>query len=680
MTRWTHAMTVAALLAAAVTMALPAPAGAQDNEAALGDAKGKVILTWEEFVKITGYDPSKPDDQMLTIPWADVQKLLGDAAPKLDQQPAATLKLSWKEFEALLKWSIERAKPEETPPPPADYIVTASRYTGTLRDDGAELTMHVTVNVLKEKGWKRIPLLPSSVALTETQFKPAEGVFLHSHGSQYELLTQKTGAIEATLSFSVAVEEQAGIQRVSFPRVAAGSSRLELTLAREDVDVKVAAAQSMRTEPGDGKTTKIVAAIPAGPPVTVSWERALAKVEKVPPKLHAETRTLVAVADGLLLCQEAINFNILHTPVRELTLRVPAGVSVLTVSGPSVQDWRVKDEQITVQLRGEAIGAYGLRVQYEAPTANGTAAAPVLRTVGTESERGYVGVMAVASVELGAGQVEGATLIDPRRLPPDLVAMTNQPILLAFRYVQPAFSAAVTIKKHEEVGVLVTVVDSALYTAMQLNDGRRITKALYTVRNNRNQFLRMQMPAGQDLWSVAVDGKPASPARDEKGRVLIPLIRSAAGGQMRSFPVEIVYVEKPEGKIASRGSLRVELPVATVPIMHVMYNYYAPAEGEYTMGWGKPGFSGPLRVVEKFSQLSSGPGAEVVQRDVAGQAAQLEQQVQQRADEQARRRGAAPVRVRLPIQGKRFKLEKLLALGGESVFFTVHYRNWNVPE
>ena len=49
--------------------------------------------------------------------------------------------------------------------------------------------------------------------------------------------------------------------------------------------------------------------------------------------------------------------------------------------------------------------------------------------------------------------------------------MTKQPILLGFRYVGETFGIELTVRKHGEVGVLVTIVDSALATVMQSTTG-----------------------------------------------------------------------------------------------------------------------------------------------------------------------------------------------------------------
>ena len=668
-TRFALAVLALAVVAAGVAQAQPAKP----------NGKGQVILSWDEFVKITGYDPTKKGGpQAVTIPWKEVQDLLG---VKVAQVGKATVDLPWTEFKALLQWSIDRKAGKTEAPPPTDYIVSACGYAGQLTDDGATFTLKMKVDVLRKKGWTRIPVLPTTVAVTKATL--GAGAYLNTRGSTYEILTEKSGAMDVELAFSVAVTKSAGINRVNFSPTVGASALLDVTIDRADVDVKVPGAQSLLTKTAAGKT-QTAAALPGGAPVSVSWERALPKVAKVAPKLYAETRTLVTVAEGVLLCRETVYVNILHSPVRELKLSVPPGVSILEVSGSKVQDWRVDKAELVVVLSGEVVGSEQLRLAYEQP-AKDNINVPVLRAVGVEREKGFVGVAALANVEISAAGIDGATAIDVRQLPADILAMTNQPILLGFRYVAEKFTIPLTVKKHEAVGVLVTIVDSALFTGMQLNDGRRMTKVIYSVRNNRNQFLRLQMPQADgvktEIWSVAVSGNPVAPAKDEKGSVLIPLIRSKSGArELASFPVEIVYVETPAAVAPARGKLHVELPVCGVPSMHVMYSFYLPAEGRYTVGWGDSGFSGPLRRVKNFTAMRAGAGAEVVRRDVAGQVTALQKQVDQRVAAAAVKAGATPIRVRLPIDGTLFRLEKILALPQDRLYLDVQYRDWKVAK
>ena len=52
----------------------------------------------------------------------------------------------------------------------------------------------------------------------------------------------------------------------------------------------------------------------------------------------------------------------------------------------------------------------------------------------------------------------------------------------------------------------------------------------------------------------------------------------------------------------------------------------------------------------------------------------------QRADSQARATGVTPIRVKLPLHGTRFRLEKILALPGDALWFKVNYSGWKPAE
>jgi len=661
------------VLVSALALAVFSVAETSAEQAA--DEKGQVILSWDQFVKITGYDPAVKGAQPLTIPWSEVENLLGVKVERVGQ--GTTVALPWTEFKALLEWSVKK-KDKPGLPPPTDYIIGSCQYAGKLGAESADFTMTAKIEVLREKGWKRIPLLPATVALTKSTLP--DGVFLNATKGTYEALTEKTGSLELALEFSVAVRESGGINQLSFDRVAPGSSVLDLTIARESVDVKVANSQSLVAK-SDAGQTHVAAAIPSGVPVSVSWERALPKVEAAPTKLYAETRTLVAVAEGVLLCQETVNLNILHTAVRELSLQVPQGVSVLEASGKNVQDWRVDDKGVlAVVLRAEAIGSYSLRLTFERAGLDNIEA-PVIRTIGAEREKGFIGVAAIANVEIAAGEVKGAAAVDVRQLPGDIAAMTNQPIILAFRYVEGDFSIPLTVKKHEGVSVLVTIVDRALFTGMQLSDGRRITKVLYSVRNNRNQFLRLKMPADAEIWSVEVNGNTVSPAKDDKGNVLLPLVRSASSAsELSSFPVEMVYVETSGTAVPERGKTRVDLPQCDAPMMHVMYNCYLPPEGTYRARTGRGGFTGTMHLVKEFTMLVAGPGARVVRANAEAQVKGMQNQVDEQSAQRARAAGTTPIRVRLPLNGKLFRLQKILALPLDELWFDYEYSGWEAAK
>ncbi|MEM7395288.1 MAG: hypothetical protein AAF492_23395, partial [Verrucomicrobiota bacterium] len=336
----------------AIVWMLAGWAGAQNanQKVALKD-DSYIVMDLEQFKKIAEWDEAGRNQ--FVIPWNDVKDLIGIEIQNVN---AAQLKLPWQEFKTLLEWSIENAgKDEEGAPAPVPYLITSSEYkSDALTEDGATFTATLKIDVLEKEGWKRIPVLMGDVAVQKTELP--EGVYFHLENNQYILLTEKSGPVEATIEFTVPVNASGGAYSLQFQKVPSGTSLLDVTVPDKDVDVVVGGAQVKVAEQVDGKT-RVLAALPSVAQVSVTWERAIPEAEKVPPKLYSENRTLVSIADGILLGRGQIAFNILHTATRQFELNVPEGVSILSVTASNVRDWRVADQKLTVQLEREVIGS-----------------------------------------------------------------------------------------------------------------------------------------------------------------------------------------------------------------------------------------------------------------------------------------------------------------------------------
>ena len=106
--------TIILAIMAAMVLALGVPVEAASPAAA--GAKSEVTLSWDQFVKITGYDPTKKGGQVITVTWKEIEKLLG--VKKIDRVGAeATVDLPWTEFRALLEYSVKADKGDTAPPP-----------------------------------------------------------------------------------------------------------------------------------------------------------------------------------------------------------------------------------------------------------------------------------------------------------------------------------------------------------------------------------------------------------------------------------------------------------------------------------------------------------------------------------------------------------------------------------
>jgi hypothetical protein len=590
------------------------------------------------------------------------------ASPAFAQEiPTARVTLPWSDFKVL----YERGQAPEDPPEPAprDFAISKALYTGEVSEESTAFDLSLRVEVLKAEGWVTVPLLPTTVALRSATMAGRDAPIYLQNG-WYMLVTDKKGIIDLKLSFAVSTWETGGQNGFSFAMAPSGGTQVTVSVPAENtLDFTVAnAQQTERQTRGDRQVLE--ALLPATGNLSVTWQRAAdeegpegdPELVAEQPRVYAEHQALVGVAEGLMQCTSAVHYSILHAGVESFSVDLPADVTVLDVKGNGLRDWSVATEgdrnTITAELNFEAKGSYSLYLNYEKqlPEGSVSVAVPDLQVQGVERVKGWVGIDARSALEIAAGAVENAATVDVRELPTAILGQTNWPVLLAFKYRKQDYAIPLEIRQHEDVDMLVTIVDSLAATTVMTRDGRRMTQLVYSMRNNRAQFLRLEMPQDVEVWSTFVGGRAAKPARGEDGRLLIPLARSqAAGGALASFAVEIVYVE--DGMVPDDrgvGSFSASLPVAGVPSTQVAWTVYMPYEAKIN----DKSLETTLRKVDYFTSVSTAGYS----MDAMAVNAEVQMQAAQTFSGEATAAGVQPVKVSLPIDGYPTYYEKLLVL------------------
>jgi len=374
----------------------------------------------------------------------------------------------------------------------------------------------------------------------------------------------------------------------------------------------------------------------------------VAEPERQDGRFDAEVDTLVSIDDVTTEVSASVELNVKQGSVMALELRLPADVNVLRVAAPSLRDHEVTtdgDEQvIAIAFTREMEGQLRVDVGYERINADdtGTLPVPLVHVTGAEVEQGRIAVEALTAVEVQPASVEHLQTMDLSELPRQLIGRTTNPILLAYKYVQadPPPSMELEVTRHREIAVRDATIDDAHYRTLYTPDGFAVTTARFTVRNSRQQFLRVTLPEGSEVWSASVGGTPESPALDDGDsgpEVLVPIIHSVEG-----FEVELIY-STPAPAIGWIGSIRGELPRPDMIVTSTTWDVYLPDD----VTWGEPG--GELDLVEWG----------MIDDEVADDFGAL-------AD--------GSLRLTVPNRGRRYTFEKLYANQLEgAVGFTIPY-------
>ena len=584
---------------------------------------------------------------------------LGGPALAQDSLPTTRVVMPWQDFKILYD---KGQAPEDMPETaPRDFTISRAVYSGKVEDEATVFNANLRVDVLKDKGWVAVPVLPTSVALRQAKLGGKDAA-ITIDGNWYVLITDKKGPLSLDLEFAVSTFDSQGQAGFAFQLPNSGGTEVTVDVpVTEELEVEVANAQRVSQEQR-GAVRRISALLPAKGNLSVTWQRAAVSetgeaAAALEARVYAETNSLVGVAEGLLECQSTVNYSILHAGVEQLRVSLPADVTLLDVQGQGIRDWSVatagKRQIVTVDLNYEAEGAYRLTLDYEKllPEGGGDVTVPDLQVVGAERSKAFIGVDARSNLEVQPGKATVARTIDVRELPAAIVGMTKWPVLMGFRASKEGWEIPLTIKQHEEVDMLVTIVDQLAATSVMTADGRRMTQVTYNMRNNRAQFLEIDLPKGSTPWSTFVAGRAVKPALADDGSLLVPLARSQSGkGDLARFAVEIVYVEDGSEPVNGAGTFTAALPTSDVPTTSVAWTVYLPRQAKVP----EKSFDGTMRRVFWFTPIE----VDGVSSEASLQ--QVRQQAQANMDSGAMGSGVTPVRVNLPIDGQAFYFEKLL--------------------
>lgn len=374
--------------------------------------------------------------------------------------------------------------------------------------------------------------------------------------------------------------------------------------------------------------------------------------------------TLVSLSDVTLEGAASIEVDVKAGGLTELRLTLPRDVTLLSLSAPSLRQHTEAGGDgggprgIDLAFTREMDGQFRVDLTYERILADGAPEVVVPRVAvpGAEVEQGRIAVEALAAVEVRAARAEQLSALDPGELPRQLLLRTTNPILLAYQYArtEAPVELALAVTRHRLLPVQEAAIDEARYRTLVTRDGLAVTAATFSVRNSRKQFLRVDLPAGSEVWSVFVDGKPEKAARAAGGDgeespggegVLIKIVTSTRG-----FPVELVYAT-PVDAVSGLGRVRAELARPDILVTHSRWDLYLPAGVDY----GEPRSN--LELAAAGEPVTPGEMAAEMADLAGGETSTL-----------------APLRIDVPSSGLRFSAEKLYAnQAGDRAWIAVPY-------
>ncbi|MBL4661848.1 MAG: hypothetical protein JKY19_15930 [Alcanivoracaceae bacterium] len=384
-------------------------------------------------------------------------------------------------------------------------------------------------------------------------------------------------------------------------------------------------------------------------------------------KYNAQVDTLISLGEVTMRASASIQMDIKSGAIVDLQLQLPEGINVLNITGPSIRNHKIVNENesqmIDIEFTQEMTGQFRIEVNYEqiltehksavnqAKSNRSELLVASLQVSGTEVQHGRIAVEALTAVEVQTAETRQLSSLEINELPQQLLLKTTNPILLAYKYVntESPHLLRLSMTRHQELAVQLAAIESARYQTLITNDGLSVTTATFNVRNSRRQFLRLNLPEGSEVWSVFVDGKAEKPAQANGGiasSILIKMLNSVSG-----FPVTVVYATAID-KMGIIGNISSQLPLPDMVVTHTYWDVYLPIGFRYQ------------KVTSNMNTVAAGILVNP----------RVQTTTDTMKDKMIRPQVGNPLRMKVPQQGIQYSFEKLYANQSEAAaYFEISY-------
>jgi hypothetical protein len=292
------------------------------------------------------------------------------------------------------------------------------------------------------------------------------------------------------------------------------------------------------------------------------WQAAFA-VERMPQAIQADVFHLFSVGEGIAYGSSLMNYVVSGAPISVLRVGLSNEYFNVEFTGKDVRNWQKVDGGYVVQLHTPVSGSYTLLAAYERPfkPQGETLLFNGARPLDAQSEQGHTVVVSAHQFQVQPVSVSpGLTPLEPAEVPAEYRLFFDSPVLAAYRYATRPFDLQLQLRPLNLETTVNQVVDRAVLATRVSKEGQVVTEVRYFVKNKGTPHLRLVLPEGAELWSVAVNGAPVVPVTDGRAN-LVPLPQQADPNALNELVV----------KVASRGNgserLRIGAPVLSAPVL-----------------------------------------------------------------------------------------------------------------
>lgn len=302
-------------------------------------------------------------ERLIYIPFEELRKVL-------DNQDASAV-VPYSEYLKLVEAYLKRSNAASDSP---DAVITESHYTATAEKDVARIEVELSIDVLKETGWARLPLRFGQTAVGKVTSDKKESTILKgvSEG-KYELLLNGKGQHTVTIQLLAAIRTSPEHRsfRIACPPV--GISDVTLTIPEPDQSVELLPLQVLQpVDDGAADATTIKASLSAADYFEARWNPEAGSQPIMDLLTSATNDTRVRIEQGLIQTTSNLTFEVLRGELTEVAVQVPTDASIIDVVSTSgrIRTWSAEavgesHQRLRIELLTTVSDQIGIEIQTE---------------------------------------------------------------------------------------------------------------------------------------------------------------------------------------------------------------------------------------------------------------------------------------------------------------------------
>jgi hypothetical protein len=514
--------------------------------------------------------------------------------------------------------SIVEDEPEEIIAPDS-FRFEKIIYRGKVENNGVRFKANFRINLFN-KGWKTVPLLTTTAIPSYASFdgKALTLTTIEKNAGFYGFISDATGTRDIELDFFVPLSssEFRHTSQFELPMIPVSMAQLEITVEEDDCEAWIDPGVLLPAQTYAEKTV-FKAILPPTDSLrfelytnikktssfeTISGDRAETaeqpeNEEEKPVVIKEKTRitsravNLLNFKEGFVSGINRYNLKIIGGDgIASISFLLPETIRILKVDNRLVEDWAIEEtsdkRQLKVQFKSKIRGTIFVTIEFEQEMPNmqdEKYEVPEIIVENTEQSYGILGIGCLKTLEINVSQTpHGYTPVVSGEFLKEWKDTQPEKTPYAFKFLRHPNNLVLSISRPEDISQQTAVIDKAEALSLLNEDGYLLTRIVYEVRNNSQQFLKVRLPVIADkkaeLWSTQVAGESVRAGfDDDHGVYNLPIIRSPiVRNEPKSFPVEMVYVIKTDQPLMAFNKIKLELPQVHLPVSELSWILYLP--------------------------------------------------------------------------------------------------------